>query len=136
MAWDREGRWLLTRITALKDRPSVGRILFIHPDDPFEQLQQVVNAMAISADDIRPFTRCIRCNRPLSEIEKSSAADRMPDYVWERAERVYACPGCGRIYWRGTHSRHVRDRIRQIFGERSPNGNSRRQSAMETPADD
>lgn len=111
-----DGRpFLLTRIRALKDLPNGDRTIFIRSNDPFEQLKQVIDHIGISIADIRPFSRCIRCNRTTSELDKASVLNRIPDYVWQTAERIDQCPECGRFYWRGSHSRRITDRIRQLF---------------------
>jgi uncharacterized protein with PIN domain len=117
-AWAREGRCLLTRITGLKEISPGARTLFIRSNDPFEQLKQVVGAVGISADDLRPLSRCIRCNLPLADVDKASALNRVPDYIWETVDSFCRCPACGRFYWRGTHSRRIRERIRELFGDR------------------
>ena len=110
-----EGHYLLTRVRALKDLPNSGRTIFIASNDPMAQLRQVIRQTGISMDDIRPFSRCIRCNQPTAAMDRASVFGRVPDYVWETAERIDQCPGCGRFYWRGSHSRRMAGRIRQLF---------------------
>lgn len=110
-----EGKYLLTRVRALKDLPDGGRTVFISSNDPMAQLKQVTLRMGISLEDIRPFSRCIRCNRPTAALDRASVFGRVPDYVWQTAERVEQCPGCGRFYWRGSHGRRIADRIRKLF---------------------
>jgi len=110
-----EKRCLLTRITALKDIPRDAGLLFIRSNDPFEQLKQVIDETGISIADLRPLSRCIRCNLPLSAIDKPSVFGRVPDYVWATAQSFRQCPQCRRIYWRGSHSRRIHHRINQLF---------------------
>ncbi|WP_373501113.1 Mut7-C RNAse domain-containing protein [Desulfococcus sp.] len=110
-----ERQFLLTRITAVKGIPNGDRTIFIHANDPVGQLRQVIRQIGISITDIRPFSRCIRCNHATSARNKASALNRVPDHVWQTAERVDQCPECGRFYWRGSHSRRITDRIRQLF---------------------
>jgi len=31
----------------------------------------------------------------------------VPPYVAVHASRFFACPGCGRVYWPGTHSSRI-----------------------------
>ena len=36
-----------------------------------------------------------------------SARGRVPDYVFATQETFVECPGCTRLYWRGTHWRNM-----------------------------
>lgn len=115
-----ERHYLLTRVRALKDLPNNGRTIFIVSNDPMAQLRQVIQETGISKDDIHLLSRCIRCNQPIAAMDRASVFGRVPDYIWETAERIDQCPECGRFYWRGSHSRRIANRIRQLFGP--PNG--------------
>jgi hypothetical protein len=100
----RESRTLLTRRTTLLQKPPAGiSCLFICKNDPAEQLREVFCACGLTRSDVRPFTRCLRCNARLAPVEKHAAGDRMPDHVAATLQTFTACPACGRVYWKGTH---------------------------------
>ena len=121
-AFAKERRCLLTRITALRGIPREGRLLFIHSNNPFEQLEQVIDETDISILDVHLFSRCIRCNCITSPIDKALVLNRIPDYVRETAERFHQCPECGRIYWRGSHALRIHQRVEKLFNNRGTAG--------------
>jgi len=49
------------------------------------------------------FNRCILCNEALEAAGKDSVKGEAPQFVFETQENFMRCPGCGKIYWRGTH---------------------------------
>jgi predicted aminopeptidase len=51
--------------------------------------------------------RCLDCNRPLDELPRERARDRVPVFVWETSTRFLACAGVRRVYWPATHRAHV-----------------------------
>ena len=61
----------------------------------------------------RRFTRCGRCNAPLSAATTAEAAAWVPAHVARTQTRFARCPTCGRIYWPATQpARFVRDLAR------------------------
>lgn len=49
------------------------------------------------------FSRCAECNARIEGVEREAVRERVPPYVYRTQETFYACPGCGRVYWPGTH---------------------------------
>ena len=63
----------------------------------------------------RPFTRCLRCNvllRPALDREVAG----LPEDTRQSIGPFTACPGCGRIYWPGSHVRRMRARLERWRG--------------------
>ena len=51
-----------------------------------------------------PLTRCTVCNLPLKEVSLKDVEDKVPDYVkLLYRDKLWICPGCGRVYWPGCH---------------------------------
>lgn len=48
------------------------------------------------------------------EIPSEEAAREVPPYVARTQERFRRCPRCGRIFWRATHARRMRTRLRKM----------------------
>ena len=101
----REGRLLLTRDTRLVRDPELPPHVFIHSDHFREQLREV--AAAVSLRRSTPLCRCLDCNRPLIDVSRDEARDRVPEYVAATQERFLGCTGCGRLYWGATHRAHM-----------------------------
>lgn len=101
----REGRILLTRDVELTRRKQL-RTLRIEDDQVMAQLQQVTREFQLN--DAHAFTRCVECNAELQVIQEADAKLLVPPYVFKTQTRFLRCPGCGKVYWRGTHWTHMR----------------------------
>ena len=110
-----KGRIRLTRSRRMGEKNRREGLLFIASDHYMEQLRQVVKAVEIIPDDLRPFSRCIRCNRSILPVDKNSVQGRVPDYVWETHDSFRTCDQCGRIYWSGSHTTQSMNRMQQLF---------------------
>jgi uncharacterized protein len=111
-----EDRILLTRTRQIQARNPGHRLLFICFNNPRDQLQQVISELKLEFSDIKPFSRCIRCNLSLQKLSRDQVRTLVPDYVYETQVEFRKCPGCGRIYWPGTHVDATVNTIREIFG--------------------
>jgi len=114
-----EGRVLLTKDGQVFQRRVVrlGRLktLRIEGEDPFLQLRQVVEAYGLKYDH-RPFSLCLECNRPLEPRTKEEVKGLVPPFVYQHQEEFHQCPSCKRLYWRGTHWRHMGHVLRGLEG--------------------
>ena len=108
-------RIILTRSTKIREAFGHRHLLFIQDNDPEQQFRQVVQALGIRATDMRPFSRCLFCNRGVRRLERGSIRGQVPEYVWEHCQAFYACPGCQRIYWAGSHRDHFVDQLAAVF---------------------
>ena len=108
-------RILLTRTKRIRNMRIVKECVFVTSDHPFEQLREVVLALGIEKEDIRPFSRCIQCNASIRPIEKNAVRGKIPDYIWETQDAFHTCGHCRRIYWSGSHTRRSRDIIKKLF---------------------
>lgn len=105
-----EGRILLTRTQALRSREGA---YLITSDQPEEQVRAVLDHFNLW-DHLRPFTRCLRCNQELTPIPRDGARGRVPFFTFETQKGFHGCPGCGRIYWPGSHVKNMERRVRRI----------------------
>lgn len=110
-----KGCILLTRTQRIRDMKTAQKRIFITSNYPFDQLREVVQSLGLTMKDIRPFSRCIRCNMPIWRVEKIAVRGRVPDHIWETHEVFQMCTNCRRIYWPGSHTRRSRDRINRLF---------------------
>lgn len=107
-------RILLTRTVRILGK-NTSRIIFITSDNPFEQLREVIGTLCIAQKDVRPFSRCVRCNTMIQKVDKDSIRKMVPDYIWETHDAFRSCSQCGRIYWPGSHAQRSRDIIERLF---------------------
>jgi len=100
----REARIILTRDSRLS-RFSGVRIVHIESDFVEEQLNQVIKNLRLKVDKKSIFTRCIKCNTLLEKRDKEDLRPKIPPYVYKTQKEFMNCPGCGKVYWKGTHWR-------------------------------
>ncbi len=103
-----ENRVLLTRDRELAGRRGV-RALLIASQSLDDQLAQVTAAFPLPEGPHPP--RCSVCNAALIEVAPKQVAHRVPRYVLRRHRHFMCCPGCDRVYWRGSHWRNMQARL-------------------------
>jgi len=96
------GTYLLTCQAALNksDRPD---LLVLTATSPREQLAQVFTRLKISPNELKPLSRCSRCNEPLAPVPREQVRGRVPEHVFHYQSRFYECPRCHRLFWPGSH---------------------------------
>lgn len=113
---DNESRILLTRdrhlITYLRPR----RGLLITSAKPLAQLGEVAEEYDIGpTDDL--FNRCLMCNARLQPATPHEIDTLVPEQSRALPGPFLACPGCGRIYWPGSHVKRMRSALAKLFPE-------------------
>ncbi len=109
-------RVLLTRTERIRDQEAFQPLIFIRSDHPFAQLEEVIQALNLVAADIKPFSRCVRCNTPVASVEKDAVRGKVPDYIWETHDTFQTCRPCRKIFWAGSHIRQSYEIISRLFG--------------------
>lgn len=112
------GRTLLTRRSDRPHQPGLGgwpRVVRLSADRTQDQLAAVIRALDLTREDLRPMTRCSVCNQGLCQADPEEVRGRVPEYVQGAYTRFSFCPGCGRIYWPGTHHGRMLAVIEELF---------------------
>ena len=73
----RENRTILTKSRRLLKLKKVTHGVFIHPGTTTEQIRQIIDYLDIK-DNIKPFSRCLRCNTQLKIISNEKCLNRTP----------------------------------------------------------
>lgn len=114
-----EDRVLLTKDRQILKRRLVtsGRlkVILIEDDEVKAQLRQVLTTLNL-AGQLRPFSLCVECNEPLVPREREEVEELVPPYVFQTQTQYMQCPGCLRIYWRGTHWERMSRELEVIVG--------------------
>lgn len=100
-------RVILTRDRELLMHRAVTHGVFVRGDRPRQQLVYLLDRLDLGRV-IRPFTRCMSCNSVLEPVDRETVLDAIPRRVAELHRRFLRCPGCWRIYWRGSHWKRMR----------------------------
>jgi uncharacterized protein with PIN domain len=114
-----EDRILLTRDRELLKRAIISRGYFVRQTSPRRQLAEIIRRFDI-ARAMAPFTRCARCNGVLAPVAKEAVAHELPAHVRLTRGAFLRCPGCGRVYWDGTHVDQIRRFLRLALEEPPP----------------
>lgn len=112
-----EGRVLLTRDRELAQRRGVDSLL-VESEHLDAQIAQLFAELDL--DPAGSFSRCPVCNERLVEMDREEARERVPAYVARTHDTFRSCPGCQRVYWRGSHRRQMEERLAQFI--RKENG--------------
>lgn len=113
IARERE-RTLLTRDTRLVKSRGIKEPIFIESDGIFDQLLQIRGRLNFR--DASPLGRCEICNGSLSGVaDKEEIRDLVPDFVYHNFGDFVRCAECGKVYWKGSHYRRIREKIGAII---------------------
>ncbi len=106
-----EQRLLITRDRGLKKfRHADGNVVLLE----CKGLEDCVADLSHQLDInwlYKPFSRCMVCNTPLTDTSEAQKQRLPEDQKGEQAGESYYCPGCEKVYWSGSHVRHMRDRL-------------------------
>nr|HID13727.1 hypothetical protein [Anaerolineae bacterium] len=106
-----EGRVLLTRDRELSARRGL-RTLLIQSEVLEEQVREVRDALG--PPPAPALSRCAVCNAVLEPVSPAEIADRVPPYVLKTQAEFRRCPGCGRVYWPGSHLQMMRNQMERF----------------------
>ncbi len=110
-----ENRVILTRDRNIIKRKAVKHCLLIKSDHLEEQIKQFLENFKIDSLD-KAFSRCIRCNTLLTDVQKEALTEKVPTYVWDTNDNFKRCNSCNRIYWAGTHRENAERFLKKVIG--------------------
>ena len=113
----KEKRILLTRDRGLLKRGNVIYGYCLRTRDSLAQLTAVLHRFQ-PHDQIKPWTRCLRCNGLLEPVEKETIMDRLEPKTKLYFHEFQICRDCQQIYWQGSHSSRLQAIVAQATAER------------------
>jgi uncharacterized protein len=112
----RENRALLTRDRRLLMHSIVQHGYYPRSQNADQQTVEVLRRFNL-VELIAPFTRCLRCNAPLQDAAKAEVIEDLEPLTKIYYEEFRRCPGCGQIYWSGSHFEKLEKRIAKIIAQ-------------------
>ena len=103
----RESRIVLSRDRGLLMRRSITHGCFVRATRPLAQIEELLRRLDLGRS-ARPFTRCLVCNEGLDLLGRDEAVGRVPEGTAACYEEFHICRHCDRVYWAGSHFRHLR----------------------------
>ena len=107
-----EGRWLLTRDCELA--AAGPRSMMVRARALEEQLIEVFGRLGLRPAATLDNARCGECNGVLEDVTREEVAEAVPPHVLATAPRFRRCGGCGRVYWPGSHSGGILERMEEV----------------------
>ncbi|WP_291322149.1 Mut7-C RNAse domain-containing protein [Desulfonatronospira sp.] len=104
-----ERRIVLSTDRGLLKRKEIVHGRLIRACNPDDQLREVAGLYSLDLSCI--FSRCLKCNQILEPIPKSKIIHRLKPRTRKFYDYFEICPGCERIYWRGSHWEKMCTRI-------------------------
>ena len=99
-----EQRVLLTQDRGLLRRRKLWLGGYVRGTRPDEQFRDVLDRFA---PPLAPWTRCTACNGLLSPVRKADVEPLLRPGTRRSYQSFSRCADCGRVYWRGAHSRRL-----------------------------
>ena len=97
-------RVLLTQDRGLLRRRKLWLGAYVRGARPEEQLRDVLDRFA---PPLVPWTRCTACNGLLSPARKADIEQLLRPGTRRTYQSFSRCAACGRVYWRGAHSKRL-----------------------------
>jgi uncharacterized protein with PIN domain len=107
---EQEDRALLTRDRRLLMHRVVRTGFCPRSQQSDEQAVEVLRRFDL-ADAMMPFTRCVHCNTPLQNASKAEVLPKLEPLTRIYYEQFRRCPGCGGVYWQGSHFQKLQKRV-------------------------
>lgn len=97
-----EKRIVLSRDIELFKRKQITFGRWIRNTHPDAQLVEVLHFFGIK-EPFSPFSRCLKCNRPLEPVPKKVIGHRLEPKTRRYFHHFKICRQCDQIFWQGSH---------------------------------
>ncbi|GET25172.1 Mut7-C RNAse domain-containing protein [Prolixibacter sp. NT017] len=115
-----ENRIVLTRDLGILKYNRVKLGYWLRSQQSKKQLSEVIEHFGLIRA-IRPFTRCMQCNGPMTEVPKEEVQERLETGTRRYFDRFYRCTDCGKVFWEGSHFDHMNLFIDEFLDKMSRN---------------
>jgi uncharacterized protein with PIN domain len=111
---NQQQRMILSRDIELLKNGKTKFGYWVRSDDPDRQIKELFNRFSL-ADQINPFTRCMKCNGSLRDVELKKVEDRVPPKVKEWHSDFFQCSDCQQVYWEGSHYKKLKKKVDELI---------------------
>lgn len=98
----KEKRAILTRDLGLLKHSKVTHGYWVRNTKPVKQIEEIVKRFDLN-NEIKEFSRCVRCNSILKPVAKDKVIAKIPPKVKDCQSEFYYCTKCSKVYWKGSH---------------------------------
>ncbi len=107
-------RIVLTRDRRLLQRKIITHGYFVRSVAPKLQVLEVLRRLDLY-DQLKPFSRCTRCNGELESVEKQCIEHRLLPKTQRYYHDFKRCNNCGQIYWKGSHQERAQKVVNELI---------------------
>ncbi len=108
-----QGRIVLTRDRALLMHRDVVRGCYLRPTEPWDQMAELARRLPLDLRARRP-ARCLVCNAMPVEVDRQAVLAELPPRTRQSFDRFWRCPGCARVFWRGSHWQRMHAQLQAL----------------------
>jgi uncharacterized protein with PIN domain len=108
-----ENRIVLTRDRALLMHRGVRQGCWLRDGDPLAQLADVARRWSLPLKEPGP-SRCLACNAVPTPVPKAEVEQQLLPHTRVSFDSFWRCPGCARVYWRGSHWRRMHAALESV----------------------
>jgi uncharacterized protein with PIN domain len=109
----RERRIVLTRNRELLKMKVFTHGYWVRATKPKQQIMEVMSQFDLYSKT-KSLQICLECNGKIVKADKSKIIDTLPSMTREIFHEFHKCTICKRIYWQGSHYRHMLEFVSQI----------------------
>ena len=102
---EEEDRVIITRDKELGREENA---ILVEKEPPESIIKEVLEEYDV---EIKPLTRCSKCNELVEKVDKEEVEDEVPENVFELNEDFWYCEGCDQYYWKGSHWEKIMEQI-------------------------
>ncbi|MBM4287452.1 MAG: hypothetical protein FJ135_04745 [Deltaproteobacteria bacterium] len=106
--------YIITGQAYLRHKAPRPDLFLVRSRDPKDQLTEICRWLPAMPETWEPLSRCPRCNQTLLPLAPEVAADRVPEYISQKHQQFFECPGCQRVFWEGSHQRRIQHRLQEL----------------------
>jgi len=110
---EEENRIIITRDKELGKKE---RAILVEKAPPERIIKEILEGPNVDVE-IDPLARCSKCNNKVEKVEAEEAKGKVPENVYEHNEKFWYCEICEQYYWRGSHWKHIMDKIDDMIEE-------------------
>lgn len=103
---EKQKRICITRDRGLLKRNQIQHGYLVRDTQPRAQVVELVRRFQL-VNQIKPFTRCSKCNGLLQPVEKMEIMDVLLPGTRENFHSFYQCDTCRQVYWKGSHYEQI-----------------------------
>jgi len=106
---EEEDRIIITRDKELGREENV---MLVEKEPPESIIKYVLQEREV---EIKPLSRCSKCNGEVEKIEKKEVEFKVPEKVYELNDEFWHCSRCDQYYWKGSHWEKIMKKIDEII---------------------